>query len=104
MLKYALAAGLALGVVPSSSQAAPVTTASSIALKSAVGETSDVTNVATRRCWWRNGQKHCRWIDGPVASRTYRAGDYYVQDASKLPVGSQQWWIVKEREGSAGRP
>jgi hypothetical protein len=106
MLKYALAAALALGVVTSSSQAAPVTTASSAALRSAAGEATDVTTVASRRCWWRDGHKHCRSIDGPVASRTsgYRTGDYYPQDASKLPVGSQRWWTVKEREGSAGRP
>ena len=65
-----------------------------------------VTTAAYRRCWWRNGQKHCRLVDGPAAYGRggYCPGDYYVQDASKLPFGSQRWWTVKEREGSAGRP
>lgn len=113
MPKYALAAALALGVVTSSSQAAPVTTASSTASRSAVEETTDMVTVASRRCWWRNGRQHCRSFDGPVASGAYgyqgrsgdyRAGDYYEYDASKLPVGSQRWWSVKEGDGSTGRP
>ena len=107
MLKYALLAALALAAgTTSAAQAAPVGTASSAVLKAAAGEMSDVTRVAYRRCWWRNGQKHCLLVDGPAAYRRggYRPGDYYVQDASKLPFGSQRWWTVKEREGSAGRP
>lgn len=108
MPKYALAAVLALGVVTCSGQAAPLAAASSTALRSVSVETTAVSKVASRRCWWRNGQKHCRSIDGPVASRTYsyqggRSG-YYERDASKLPFGSLRWWSAKEAEGSAGKP
>jgi hypothetical protein len=62
--------------------------------------------VVYRRCWWHNGQRHCRRLDGPSAAYGHKAagGDYYEQDSRKLPIGSQRWWDIKEREGSAGRP
>jgi hypothetical protein len=108
MPKFARAAALALCVVTCSGQAAPVIAASSTPLRSMSVETTAVTKVATRRCWLSNGQKHCRLIDGPVASRTYgyqgQGSAYYERDASKLPFGSQRWWSVKEGEGSTGRP
>ena len=106
MPKYTLAVALALGMVTCSGQAAPVAAASSTPLRAVSVEATATTKVASRRCWWRNGQRHCRSIDGPAASRTsgYQVGDYYPQDASKLPFGSQRWWNVKEREGSAGKP
>jgi hypothetical protein len=30
--------------------------------------------------------------------------DYYEQDARTLPVGSQRWWDIRDREGSTGKP
>lgn len=103
MSKYALIAALAMGMGwIGGAQAASVTAPSGAALRSAAAEATNVTSVAYRRCWWRNGARHCRLV-GP-SYRGYRSSDYYVQDASKLPFGSQRWWRVKEREGSAGRP
>jgi len=104
MPKYVLIAALALAVGSTDgAQAASVMGSSGAALKSTAAETMNVTSVTYRRCWWRNSSKHCRSVGGP-SNRGYRSGDYYVQDASKLPFGSQRWWRVKEREGSAGRP
>jgi hypothetical protein len=62
--------------------------------------------VADRRCWWRGGQKHCRRLARPASANGYSAGgsDYYEQDARTLPVGSQRWWDIRDREGSTGKP
>jgi hypothetical protein len=103
MSKYALIAALALGVGWTGGAQAASVTASGAALKSAAAETTNVASAAYRRCWRRNGSRRCSWVDGP-SYRGSRSSDYYVQDASKLPFGSQRWWSVKEREGSAGRP
>ena len=102
-LRYTVAAALAWGLMASTAQAAP-TAASATGLKPAAGEVSNVEKAALR-CWWRYGQKHCRPSNLPRAG-IYRESrsEYFVQDASKLPFGSRQWWYVKEREGSAGRP
>ncbi len=101
--RYTVAAALACGLVASSAQAAP-TVASATSVMAAAGESSSIDKAAVR-CWWRNGQKHCRPADLPRASGNRESrSDYYEQDASKLPVGSSRWWDIKEREGSAGRP
>ena len=106
MRKLELAAALVVGVVMCSGRPAPVAAASTTRLKSVSVETT--AKPVSRRCWLRNGQKHCRRSDGSMASgaRGHRArgGDYYERDASKLPFGSQRWWTVKEGEGSTGRP
>jgi hypothetical protein len=101
LLRYTMAAALAWGLVASAAQAAPT---GAPGLKPTAGEFSNVEKAAAR-CWLRNGQKRCRPSGQPrVGAYRDNRSDYFVQDASKLPVGSKQWWYVKEREGSAGRP
>ena len=102
------AAALVLGVAAGSARAAP------LPLPAAVTPSPQLLSpflakmpVAYRRCRWRDGQRYCRWHHGPSAvNGTYGStgSDYYEQDSRKLPVGSQRWWDIKEREGSTGRP
>jgi len=105
MRTYQLAAALAFGVAAASSPAVALPLFAGAAPRAAPLR-AETLPVVDRRCWWRNGQRHCRRLDGPSAVYGYKAagGDYYEQDSRKLPIGSQRWWEVKEREGSAGRP
>jgi hypothetical protein len=95
---------LALVVLATTTQAVPFTSSTSD-FKTTAGETSDVDDAASRRCWWRNGRQHCGAYESP---RTHgnRNGisDYYVHDPSQVPFGSQRWWDLKDAEGSTGRP
>jgi hypothetical protein len=111
MRTYQLAAAVALGVVAGPAQAAPlpVWTSAELAGQMTSAIMADIIRVADRRCAWRNGRRHCRRLAGPAwptPGYGYKAGgsDYYEQDARTLPVGSQRWWDIKDREGSTGRP
>jgi len=106
MRTYQLAAALAFAAAAGSSQAAPLPLFAGAAGHTVSGLRAEMLPVVYRRCWWRNGQRHCRRFDGPSPAYGYKAagGDYYEQDSRKLPFGSQRWWDIKEREGSAGRP
>ena len=58
-MKYCLsgAAGIvALGLMTLTAQATPP----GVNLKA--GATSSVEKVDYRRCWWRHGRRHCRWV------------------------------------------
>jgi len=105
-LKYIMAAAVALGLAASGAEAAPPAVVPAASLLAAAAAKIAGHEKASARCWWRNGQRYCRSIDLPRVSSPRRShgGEYYVQDASKLPVGSQRWWDAKEREGSTGRP
>jgi hypothetical protein len=51
---------LALGVLTTPASAAPGSNLKGIE----AGTGTSVTElVGYRRCWWRNGQRRCRWID-----------------------------------------
>lgn len=66
---FSAAIVLALTAFTSTGQAAPGSLGGAIE-----AGRSDVTNVEKvdfRRCWWRNGVKHCRWV------REYGYGPYY---------------------------
>jgi hypothetical protein len=107
MHSYRLAAVLAFGVATGAAQAAPLPAAKSAqpTAQRASGFTADVIPVADRRCWWRNGHRHCRRVAWPAPGYgDTAASNYYEQDARTLPVGSQRWWDIKDREGSTGRP
>lgn len=107
MRTYQLAAAMVLGVAAGAAQAAPlpVWTSAKPAAHAASGLMAPVIPVADGRCWWRNGHRHCRRLAWPAPGYGYKAGsDYYEQDARMLPVGSQRWWDIKDREGSTGRP
>ena len=108
MRAYPLVAALALGAAAGVAQAAPlpVWTSAKPTGQMALGLMANILRVADRRCAWRNGQRHCRRLAWPAPGYGYRAGGsgYYEQDARTLPVGSQRWWDIKDREGSTGRP
>jgi hypothetical protein len=103
-----LAAALVLGVAAGNAQAAPLPPlAEAIPSPPMLSPFTAEMPVAYRRCRRYDGQRYCRWRHGPSAANEAYGGtssDYYEQDSRKLPVGSQGWWDIKEREGSTGRP
>jgi len=108
MRTYQLAAAMVLGMAAGAAQAAPLPSWASAkpAAPKASGLMADVVAVADRHCWWRNGHRHCRRLAWPAPDygSTVGGNQYYEQDARTLPVGSQRWWDIKDREGSTGRP
>jgi hypothetical protein len=51
---------LVLGVLTTPASAAPGSNLKGI--EAGIG-TSVTEQVGYRRCWWRNGQRRCRWVD-----------------------------------------
>ena len=47
-------------------------------VKAIATETSPVDSVAYRRCWWRHGYRHCRYVDRYY--RSYGYAPYYYDD------------------------
>jgi hypothetical protein len=103
-----LAALLALGIAAGNAQAAPLPRlAEAMPFPPMLAPFMAEMPVAYRRCRRHDGQRYCRWRHSPSAANgAYgdTGSDYYEQDSRKLPVGSQRWWDIKEREGSTGRP
>jgi hypothetical protein len=99
------AAALALGFVATAVEAAPVT-AFATDLGVAARESSLADQTASRRCWWRNGQRHCVRVGGSRRVYGYRGqgSDYYEHIPEKLPYGSSSWWDQMVRENRAGNP
>jgi len=59
--------------------------------------------VSLRRCWQRDGVRHCRsYRGGPVDRNRNGTGngnsDYYEHDADRLPFGTSRWWDEMMRE------
>jgi hypothetical protein len=63
------------------------------------GITKQVEAVAYRRCWWKYGERHCRWVDG--GDRIYRYGAGSPDD---YRVGTAEWYRAMERDGRLNRP
>jgi hypothetical protein len=103
MLKYWIMGGTAsalLTIAPLASQAAPLGNAGDI--RATGQETSAVETVAARRCWWRNGERHCsraRYV------RPHGYG-YYPSYGRPRPeefrTGSTAWWRSMDEEGRGG--
>jgi hypothetical protein len=72
-----------------------------------VGAQSKPQDIAYRRCWWRQGHRHCRWYDAPNGNGyyPYRRGGYYYGPTlpEAYPVGSSRWWQEMDREDRGGR-
>lgn len=80
-------------------QAAPLGVAGGIS--TAAHETSAVEQVASRRCWWRNGARHCRQARSD--RRDY--GEYQPYGRARpedLRTGSTAWWRAMDEEGRGG--
>lgn len=57
----AAAGAMALGLATVGAQAAPAA-GGTADLQAAAGTQSSVEKAAYRRCWWRHGVRHCRWV------------------------------------------
>ena len=101
-----VAAALVAGLIANIAQAAPIAT-SAIDLKVAMQEASYTDKIASRRCWWRNGQRHCVRVGGSrslVYGSRSQGSDYYEHIPEKLPYGSSSWWDQMVRENRGGNP
>lgn len=98
------AAALAVSIIATAAVAVPIAS-SVVDLSAAAREASLVDKTASRRCWWRDGQRHCVRVGG---SRAYgyrsQGSDYYEHIPEKLPYGSSSWWDQMVRENRAGNP
>jgi hypothetical protein len=95
MLKYLCHVGClaaALMTIGPTAHAAPLGTAErGLAAQNAV----PLAEPVARRCWWRNGVRHCQrygvyGYSGPHYPEAYR-------------TGSSRWWQEMDREGRGGR-
>ena len=97
---------LAVGFIATAPQAAPIA-GSVVDLRTATRAASFTDTIASRRCWWRNGQRHCVRVGGS-RSQVYGArgqrSDYYEHIPEKLPYGSSSWWDQMVRENRGGNP
>jgi hypothetical protein len=67
-------------------------------------ETSALEKVASRRCWWRNGERHCRQARHRQP-RAYSNQDYPAYGRPRpedLPTGSSAWWRAMDYERRGG--
>jgi hypothetical protein len=66
---------LSLGYLAMPASAAPL---ASVTGARAGNDTSATEQIAYRRCWWRNGHRHCRWVEeygyGPGVNLYFRDG------------------------------
>jgi hypothetical protein len=66
---------LSLGYLATPSSAAPL---ASVTGARAGNDTSATEQIAYRRCWWRYGHRHCRWVEeygyGPGVNLYFRDG------------------------------
>lgn len=102
MLKYWMAgmAGAAvLAAAPLAAQAAPASNA--FGLRS--GDASMFEKAAYRRCWWRDGRRHCRRVEVERRPRVYGYRYYYGRPRPEdFPTGSTEWWRAMDYEGRGG--
>jgi hypothetical protein len=70
--------------------------------------TSAVDKVADKRCWARNGVRHCRENTERRRSNDSAQNGYgYSYGAPRAefyPAGSAAWWHAMEREGRTANP
>src|SRR5262245_58362953 len=98
-----LVAALATGFGANAAQAAPIAT-SAVDIRLATRAASSIERIASRRCWWRNGERHCVKVGGARVRAHYRGqdSDYYEHIPEKLPYGSSSWWDQMVRENRGG--
>lgn len=104
MLRYWIMGGMASALLATASltaQAAPLGNAGEI--RATVQETSAVQTIAARRCWWRNGERHC---SRARHARPREYGYYYPYYGRPRPeefrTGSTAWWRSMDEEGRGG--
>ena len=91
-----------LGLVPARAAAAPAPASLTAAI--ALAGTQAKQEVAYRRCWRRNGERHCRWYGSPYRGNGYGYG--YSRGPTypeAYRTGSSRWWQEMDREDRGGR-
>ena len=90
-----------LGLASLAAQAAPLQFAETI--RDTAQAASPVEHIASPRCWWRNGERHCSRRDLP--RRAYRDSEYPSYGRGRpedYPTGSKAWWQAMDDEGRGG--
>jgi hypothetical protein len=77
-------------------QAAPLTQ-----ITGATTANSTVDQVAYRRCWFSNGERHCRWVgSGAYGYNSNR--DVGSRRPEEFRTGSRAWYDAMDRQGRGG--
>jgi hypothetical protein len=105
MIKYSIRAAAAIltaSLSVTAAEAAPIGGPAG-KLGAVAGASSLAQKIASRHCWWQDGQRHCaRRGSARVPAHRGQGSDYYEHYADKLPFGSQLWWDQMVREGRGG--
>lgn len=100
MLRHWIMGGATSALLTIAAQAAPLGNAGEI--RATAQETSAVETVAARRCWWRNGERHCS-RGRNIRPRTYGYSPYYGRARPEdFRTGSTEWWRAMDEEGRGG--
>ena len=111
MFKYLIIGGAGAAMFCAASipaQAAPLGDIGEI--RAATRQTSVVETIANRRCWWKNGERHCsraRYGRPRVYGNYQDYSGYGRARPEDLPTGSSAWWRAMDHErrgGFAGDP
>lgn len=64
---------------------------------------SPVERIDYRRCWQRNGERHCRWITNNNGKDSNSVPAYGAGSPESYRVGTAEWWRAMERDGRLSR-
>ncbi len=62
-----------------------------------------VDHIDYRRCWRRNGERHCRWITTKNEKDNNSVPAYGAGSPESYRVGTAEWWRAMERDGRLSR-
>ena len=97
-MRMMLLSGAAIAVLFSMpAQAAPLANATDAFASKA---NTNVEQVASRRCWWEDGERYCRWVGRGVYG--YRSYDSGTRRPESFRTGSSAWWRAMDRDGRGG--
>ena len=92
---------IALSVVTSTEAMAG---AGAVSVLSALPSASSlVERIDYRRCWRRNGERHCRWVASSNEKDNNSVPAYGARSPESYRVGTAEWWRAMEREGRLSR-
>jgi len=106
-LTYAASGALLVAILSAAPHAAALDVAAGLTITEA-RSVSAVDKVVDRRCWRRNGVRHCRESTerrtGNDSSQSGYGYSYGAPRAEFYPAGSAAWWQAMEREGRTANP
>ena len=62
-----------------------------------------VDRIDYRRCWRRNGERHCRWFTTNNEKDNNLVPAYGAGSPESYRVGTAEWWRAMERDGRLSR-